>query len=96
MELVITDQAHNWFKDELDLETGDTLRIFGKYGGSTNVHVGFSTGIQVVEPMESLEAVNKDGITYFTEHGDEWFFSDYILTVDLDPILEEPRYIYTV
>lgn len=94
MELTITPEALNWFKEELILEKGDSVRIFGKYGGATNVHVGFSTGIEVTTPHMPFLVKEIDGLTFFTEHGDDWFFSDYDLTVSLDEKTGEPAYIY--
>ena len=94
MELTITPEALTWFKDELLLEKGDSVRIFGKYGGATNVHVGFSTGIEVTTPHMPLVEKEMDGLTFFTEHGDDWFFADYHLTVSLDDKTGEPSYIY--
>lgn len=94
MTLKISDQAHQWFIDELELEPGAAVRIFGKYGGATNVHVGFSTGITVVEPERIRDEMVKDDIHYFTEQGDDWFFNDYTLAVDLNPESNEPTYFY--
>lgn len=94
MELIVTDDAHKWFVDELGLQSGDSVRIFGKYGGSTNVHVGFSTGIQLVSPEDALITKKIDGITYFTEKADDWFFTNYTLTVGINETLNEPNFIY--
>lgn len=94
MKLIVTDAAHKWFVEELGLKTGDYVRIFGKYGGSTNVHVGFSTGIQIVSPENPLVKTEIDGITYFTEQADDWFFTDYAVTVDIDEKLDEPTFHY--
>ena len=94
MKLIVTDAAHKWFVEELGLKTGDYVRIFGKYGGSTNVHVGFSTGIQIVSPENPLVKTEIDGITYFTEQADDWFFTDYTVTVDIDEKLDEPTFHY--
>lgn len=94
MELIVTEAAHKWFVEELGLDSGDFVRIFGKYGGSTNVHVGFSTGIQIVEPENALTTTEIEGITYFTEQADDWFFTNYKLTVDIDEQLNEPNFTY--
>ncbi|MCI0130163.1 MULTISPECIES: HesB/YadR/YfhF family protein [Enterococcaceae] len=94
MKLIVTDDAHKWFVEELGIESGDFVRLFGKYGGSTNVHVGFSTGIQLVEPENPLITTVIDGITYFVEQADDWFFTDYTLTVGMDNTLNEPNFTY--
>ncbi|MBO0477898.1 iron-sulfur cluster biosynthesis protein [Vagococcus sp. DIV0080] len=94
MELTITPEALAWFKEELLLEKGDSVRIFGKYGGATNVHVGFSTGIEVTTPHQESLSKEFEGIRFFTEQGDDWFFSDYDLTVSLNDVTKEPTYTY--
>ncbi|MGY3765862.1 HesB/YadR/YfhF family protein [Vagococcus vulneris] len=93
MELTISDDAHKWYVEELDLKKGDSLRIYGKYGGATNVHVGLSTGINVIEPSDPIYEIDKDGVRYYVEATDEWFFGDYKLTVNLEN--GEPAYIYS-
>lgn len=94
MKLEITPEAVEWFENELLLSSGDSVRIYGKYGGATNVHVGFSTGLEVTTPNEALIEKVENGITFFTEVGDEWFFADYTLEVSLDETLKEPAYYY--
>ena len=94
MELTITPQAIAWYKEELLLKEGDSLKISGKYGGATNVHVGFSTGIEKTTPHQALLTKEIEGITFFTEQGDDWFFADYNLSISLDEKLNEPMYTY--
>lgn len=94
MELEITPQAIDWFKEELLLDEGDSIRIYGKYGGATNVHVGFSTGIEVTSPNQPMLEKKIEGITFFTEESDEWFFAGYTLEITLDDNTNEPKYTY--
>lgn len=96
MKITISPKAQKWFADELELENGDNVRFFGKYGGSTNVHAGFTTGMEVAEPhRELLGSVTADGISYFAEESDDWFFHGHDLTVDYDEAKDEPTYFYT-
>ncbi|QIL46332.1 hypothetical protein G7081_04255 [Vagococcus coleopterorum] len=96
MNLTISDKGQAWFKSELNLKDGDGIRFFGKYGGSTNVHVGFTTGMTIAEPStNTLAKIEVNGITYFTEESDEWFFHGFDLAVDYDEKLDEPTYTYT-
>lgn len=95
MQLTISDKAQKWYIEELELTQGDGVRFFGKYGGSTNVHDGFTTGMQVVKPSEDVLAkVEHHGITFFTEKLDEWFFNGFDLSVEFDEALQEPCYVY--
>lgn len=95
MKITVLDNAHQWFKNELEIAPGGYVHFFGKYGGSTNVHTGFSTGMSLEEPTKTLVELNKDGITYYVNENDEWFFSNYDLTVDYDKNKDEPVYTFS-
>ncbi|WP_314066894.1 hypothetical protein [uncultured Vagococcus sp.] len=96
MKITVSPKAQKWFTEELELETGDNVRFFGKYGGATNVHAGFTTGMEVTEPhRELLGSVAEGGINYFAEESDDWFFHGHDLLVDYDEKKDEPTYFYT-
>ncbi|GCF92365.1 iron-sulfur cluster biosynthesis protein [Enterococcus florum] len=92
MELTITPAAREWFAQEFELSPGQGIRFYGKVYGSTQVHDGFSVGMAVDEPEKPLARIEKDGLLFFVEESDEWFFKRYDLIVDLDEELEEPMY----
>lgn len=95
MKITISNKGHEWFKNELGLVAGDGIRFFGKYGGSTNVHVGFTTGMGIGQPSTNiLGQTVVDGITYFADETDDWFFRGYDLVVDFNSTLNEPTYTY--
>lgn len=58
MKIHITDEAVNWFKRELELDDGESVRFFAKYGGSTPIQHGFSLGVQKDIPDDPAAAVN--------------------------------------
>lgn len=92
MELTVSPSAHEWFKEELELKSGESVHIFGKYGGSTAVHTGFSVGVEI-KPVENPTAIFEvNDISYFTEENDDWFFHGYDLLIDLDKKTNEPVY----
>ncbi|MFV0559136.1 MAG: HesB/YadR/YfhF family protein [Enterococcus sp.] len=92
MKLSITPQAQNWFKEEIALSDGFGIRFFGKVYGKTDVHDGFSIGMSVAQPENIFKEVTLNGITFFIEETDDWFFKGYDLVVDYDPELDEPSY----
>lgn len=93
MNISVTDKAVRWFETELLLEKGDGIRFFGKTYGKTEVHDGFSVGMSVGQPDEPLLGKTEiNGITYFTNEHDHWFFSGYDLEIDYDEKKEEPIY----
>lgn len=97
MEITLSDKAISWFENDFPLHEGEAIRIFGKTYGKTNVHDGFSVGIQLDKPENHrniLGSVEINGRTYFTSHEDDWFFDKYDLEIDLDNHFKEPSYYF--
>lgn len=93
MNITVTDKAVEWFEKELLLDKGDAVRFFGKTYGKTEVHEGFSVGLNAEQPNSGVigkEEIN--GITYFAGTEDDWFFSGYDLEIDYDEERDEPIY----
>lgn len=95
MNLTITPAAVDWFKDEIVLEKGMGIKFYGKVYGKTEVHEGFSIGMSVDRPENPLVEKEIDGILFYIEETDDWFFKGYDLTVDYDEGLDEPKYSFT-
>ncbi|MDN6639856.1 MAG: iron-sulfur cluster biosynthesis protein [Tetragenococcus sp.] len=95
MKLTVTPEALDWFKREFDLEPGRGIEFFGKAYGSTQVHDGFSVGMSVDQPENPIAKEEIDGMLFFAEEEDDWFFKGYDLTVDYNKELDEPKYIFT-
>lgn len=94
MKINISDKALDWFVNEVGLSEGDGIHFFGKVYGKTNVHEGFSIGMEVKKPDEPEYELTLRNITFFVEHGDIWFFSGYNLNIDYDPELDGPKYTF--
>lgn len=92
MKLTITPEAQEWFKRELELAEGQGIKFYGKVYGKTQVHDGFSVGMSVDIPESPLIEENVNGMMFFVEESDEWFFKGYNLVVDYDRELDEPKY----
>lgn len=92
MKLTITSKALEWFKREIDLEKEMGVRFFGKVYGKTQVHDGFSIGMSVDRPEHPLVEETVDGLLFFVEETDDWFFKGYDLNVDYNEKLDEPKY----
>ena len=94
MDITLTDAALEWFKDEMEVETGDTIRFYARYGGSSPFHEGFSLGMTREEPIEIAVQTVIDGITYYIDEKDKWFFYEHNLHVDVDRTIDELKYDY--
>ncbi|MGM9988978.1 MAG: HesB/YadR/YfhF family protein [Bacillaceae bacterium] len=94
MKIIIEKDALNWFKEEMDVKSGEAVRFFIRYGGCSTVQKGFSLGLSKEEFKEDSISTVEDGITFFIAQEDEWYFKEHDLRVDLDPKLEEIQFHY--
>ncbi|WP_332694656.1 HesB/YadR/YfhF family protein [Halalkalibacter lacteus] len=95
MNIQITKPALQWFKDELDIkEEGEYIRFFARYGGCGSIQSGFSLGVSQEQPsiIGSQEVV--DGITFFIEEEDLWYFKGLDLKVKYSRKNEEIEFVY--
>lgn len=95
MKITLSDQAIQWFENKFPLEAGEAIRFFGKTYGKTEVHDGFSLGLELAEPGKSEDILALTEIndrTYFINQTDVWFFSGYDLFIDIGEKFNEPSY----
>lgn len=92
MKLEVTPKAQAWFKEEVGVLPESGIRFYGKIYGKTAVHDGFSIAMSVEAPDQPMIKEVIDGITYYIEETDDWFFKGYDLTVDFDEEKNEPVY----
>lgn len=94
MKIVVSDEALQWFKHEMEVEPGDSIRFYARYGGSSPFHEGFSLGMTREQPLTvGVKTVIHD-ISFYIEQNDIWFFNDHNLIVDVDQNKEELKYRY--
>ena len=94
MQIVISDEALNWFQKDMEVVSGESIRFFARYGGSSPLHEGFSLGVTKEDPDEASVEMIVDGVRYYIESRDEWFFDGHDLIVEVDPKLQELSYAY--
>ncbi|MFS0687825.1 HesB/YadR/YfhF family protein [Sporosarcina sp. 179-K 8C2 HS] len=94
MKIVLSDDALNWFIEEMEAETGDYIKFFARYGGSSPLHDGFSLGIMKEKPDELAVETEINGVHFYIEDRDYWFFDEHDLHVDVNPKLNELVYTY--
>ncbi|WP_019241389.1 MULTISPECIES: HesB/YadR/YfhF family protein [Bacillus] len=90
MNIYISNEAAQWYENEFDLQEGDQVRFFARYGGVSTIQSGFSLGISVDEPNAIGAKIEKNNILYYIEENDLWYFDQHDLHVKFDTILEEP------
>lgn len=89
MKLLIDKDVVTWYKKELHLVPGDSIKLYGKVYGTMG---GFSMGIEKVAPTRPFIEETIDGITFYIEKNDAWFFENGDIKVTMDPKLKEPVY----
>lgn len=95
MNISISKDAANWYKDELLLQDGDSLCFFVRYGGESTIHKGFSLGIRKDIPIQAATVVSEIGITFYIEQDDEWYFDGHDLSITYKKADEDPTFHFT-
>lgn len=95
MELVVNSEAVQWFKEEVGLEEGQKVRFFSKIYGSSPIRENNSLVFDVDnDDSKAVVSTSVDGITFFVNEADLWYFDGYDLLVEYNNVLEEVAYAY--
>ncbi|BAB05971.1 HesB/YadR/YfhF family protein [Halalkalibacterium halodurans] len=94
MNIQITKPALQWFKDEFGLEGGENIRFYARYGGCGSIQSGFSLGISQETPKEIGAKSEVDGVTFYIENEDLWYFKDLDLKVKYSRKYDEIEFVY--
>ncbi|WP_280769290.1 HesB/YadR/YfhF family protein [Salipaludibacillus daqingensis] len=89
MNMTVTDEALKWFKNELEVKSGDSVQFFVRYGGCGDFQTGFSLGVAVKTPDEKAASIEKEGILFYVEKKDEWYFDGQNFAVSYDEDKQE-------
>ncbi|WP_188207768.1 HesB/YadR/YfhF family protein [Alkalibacillus aidingensis] len=76
MNIHVTEEAANWFKEEMDLKSGDSVRFFPKYGGTCSFQDGFSIGVTIGKASDPGVKTDLNEISFEIDDKDVWFFKD--------------------
>ncbi|HLR73912.1 MAG TPA: hypothetical protein VK077_01490 [Virgibacillus sp.] len=96
MNIQVTSEAAKWYISELDLQPSSYLRFFPRYGGVGGLIPGFSIGISFDKPVHLHASTQVEGITFFIEQNDAWYFDEKNeLKIALNKTLNEPEFIYS-
>lgn len=94
MKIFIAEDAFEWFTKEMEAVSGDYIRFYARYGGSSPFHEGFSLGMTREHPHEIGVATEREGIHFYIEKADEWFFNGHDLHVSMNKESDELHYEY--
>lgn len=94
MEIIVSEEAVAWYKKELEIKQHTALRLFVRYGGFGGHIPGFSLGINLEQPNRVHASTEVDGITFYVEEDDAWYFEDKDLIVSFNTEMGEPQFTY--
>lgn len=92
MNLSISHEAAKWYKEEFETDEGTHLRFYVRYGFGGQVP-GFSVAVSRDTPDDIYASASVEGITFFIENKDAWYFDGQDLTIQLND--QEPEFIYS-
>lgn len=95
MNITISNEALQWYKEELEINSGDMVKFFVRYGGCSTVQRGFSLGVAKQQPVLIGAQSEIEGITFYIEDQDLWYFEDNDLVVTFDDTKGEPEFSVT-
>lgn len=81
VSIKISEEAARWYKEEMDLAEGDSLRFYVKIYGDNKIHPNFSLGISKEEPRQIGAKAVVEGILFYFDEQDAWFIDDCDLHV---------------
>ena len=94
MNITISQEAIQWFKEEMSLTNGDCLKFFAKIYGSSPVQDSYALGFAKEDPIDIVAKTEVDGIIFFVEYTDLWFFNGHDLHVDYNEKIDELEFKY--
>jgi uncharacterized protein YneR len=94
MMIQVAEDAAEWYKRELDLAGGQSIRFFARYSAGGHIHPGFSLGIEVQKPKSPGLTTTVGGLTFYMEEQDLWYLDGYNLKVEYDRDTNDIRYEY--
>lgn len=89
MFISIDERAATWFTKEFEFHKPFCIRMFPQYAGFGIKHKGFSLAFSAEAPVHAGYSNEINGITFFVEVNDIWFFEDTETSLTIDDRLDE-------
>ncbi|RFB14996.1 HesB/YadR/YfhF family protein [Bacillus sp. HNG] len=95
MEMTISDAALKWFKEDISVKKGDSVRFYPMFYGTSPVQEKYSLAFSTHdEPIQIHTSQSVDEVMFYVEEDDIWFFNGHNLIVDYNPDKDELEYQY--
>jgi uncharacterized protein YneR len=89
MFISIDEKAATWFTREFELQKPFSIRMFPQYAGFGTKHKGYSLAFSAETPGNTGFKNELNGITFFVDVNDIWFFNDTETALTIDDFLDE-------
>jgi uncharacterized protein YneR len=84
MMISIDEKAYSWFAKEFEFEKPYSIRMFPQYAGFGEKHKGYSLGFSIEAPTNAKYLKEINGVTFYYEENDAWFFNDIETCLSID------------
>ncbi len=82
MSLKVSNEAANWYKNEMDLEAGDYLQYYVQiYGGIPTAHPNYSLGMSIGKEGNIAVKDEVEGIIFYFNEEHAWFLKEFDMEV---------------
>ncbi|MCU9612004.1 HesB/YadR/YfhF family protein [Caldibacillus lycopersici] len=96
MNITISPAAVAWFQEEIGIQKGDKVKFFTQIYGSSPIQKGYSLGFtKDNDPIDMAVSTISEGIEFYVEASDLWFFNDYNLVVEYNEAFDEIEFNYS-
>ncbi|OCA84388.1 hypothetical protein A8F94_16940 [Bacillus sp. FJAT-27225] len=89
MILSLDEKAFSWFSTEFDIKAPLSIRLYPQYAGLGVKHKGFTLAFSAEPPTNAGYLKEYNGITFYVEENDRWFFEDTKTILSFDDTLSE-------
>ena len=94
MFISIDEEASSWFRKEFEITKPFSIRMFPQYAGFGQKHKGYSLAFSAETPSNAGFIKEVNGISFFVEGNDVWFFEDTETSMSIDHLLDELKVSY--
>jgi uncharacterized protein YneR len=94
LNIHISKAALTWFKEEVGLDTGSYVRFYPMIYGNSPVQENFSLGFSIEAPVDAIASSEAEGIHFYVEETDVWYFNGHDLYVEFNEAMDEVEYQY--
>ncbi|MCM3767323.1 HesB/YadR/YfhF family protein [Neobacillus niacini] len=94
MFITIDEKAVNWFEKEFEFNNPFSIRMYPQYAGFGEKHKGYSLAFSIETPANAAFTKQVNGIAFYIEENDMWFFEDTETYLSVDQLLNELQVTY--